>query len=161
MFVKVGKSDCRKCVVVTKLQWQVFLLSLFLQSGNSRNIVTRRGHWPCNNLMHCLELCDSTRSFLYILFDLKLRGQDSLHQYRTNIMKYPMGYNISNWVFKITNWVFFFSLICLAESEILNWVYYPKLGIWYPQLVLLCPFGDIICSLSNEPYVQKKSLVST
>ena len=29
-------------------------------------------------------------------------------------------------------------------SPIPNWIYYPQLGIWDPQLGILCPIGDIV-----------------
>ena len=92
----------------------------------------------------------------------------------TNRRKYPIGYNIPNWVlypqlgiskpqlviFNQLGISDLFSDSALLDSYIPNpqlailepigyiipnWIYYPQLEIWDIQLGIICPIGDIFC----------------
>ena len=73
--------------------------------------------------------------------------------------KYPIGYNIPNWVFQIPDWGYFiqfgiadlFSDFALPDSEISNLEYYPKMEILYLQIGIICLIGVFSVS-SLMPY---------
>ena len=56
--------------------------------------------------------------------------------------KSPIGDILSDWGLVICS----LTLRCQTHiSPIPNWIYYPRLGIWDPQLGIIFPIGNIFC----------------
>ena len=56
--------------------------------------------------------------------------------------KSPIGDILSNWVLVICSLTLRYQT---HISPIPNWIHYPQLGIWDPQLGIIWPIGDIVC----------------